>query len=121
MFVIYGRYVGKMSQDAIACAFADRPNMTRRLLIDDMTDPKGWFRKLRADEPEDFVCVDSRLDKVNFSGGVILLRVSCKHRSAVAALDDNSFRTLTLPQAMDIFTKYRGKYLLSALAHKITV
>ncbi len=80
------------------------------LLVDDLVDPQGWLND---------TCIDAKVTGVRMVGEDLLIELAYQDKESAIILSENHLKTLTLLQVDKILTKYRGNYLLRALAHRI--
>ena len=92
-----------------------------KLLVDDLVDPIGWLSAMINANPQNGLCIDAKLNEVQYIDGNLSLRLSWQDQNLIAELRGNQLKTLTLSQAAEILMSYRGNFLLSALAHRIDV
>ena len=87
--------------------------MAKRLLVDDFADPLGWLT-------ENGACIDARVEDVRLVDGGLSIKLSCEDKKIKMILSEDDINSLTLSQVAEILLEYRGKYLLCALAHRIS-
>ena len=84
--------------------------MARMLLVNDLVDPLGWLNG---------ACIDSKVTGVQSEDGDLLIELSDQDQTVKITLSQNHLKTLKLSQAAEILSKFRGNYLLRALAYSI--
>ena len=91
--------------------------MTGRLLVDDLVNPLDWLSSVKNTEGS--VCLDAKINDLRFVGEELLVVLSYGDQSLTVTLSEKNLKTLTITQAAEFLSKYRGNYLLRALSHKI--
>ena len=84
--------------------------MARMLLVNDFVDPLGWLNG---------ACIDAKVTGVEPEDGDLLIERSDQYQTVTITLSQNHLKTLNLSQAAEILSKFRGNYLLRALAYRI--
>ena len=84
--------------------------MARMLLVNDLVDPPGWLNGAR---------IDAKVTGVQSEDGDLLIELSDQYQTVTITLSQNHLKTLNLSQAAEILSKFRGNYLLRALAYSI--
>ena len=88
--------------------------MSKRLLVDDLADPLGWLSSIENTE----IRIDAKLSEVLLGDGDLSIELSYGDQILTATLSEKQLKTMTLSEAAAILRKYRGNYLLRALAHR---
>ena len=93
--------------------------MTRRILSDELGDPASWTGVPENFAPHNAIYIDARLVGVKLTDRDLVITFRYGEETFSATLADNSFKTLTAAQIVDILSPYCGDLLLNALAHEI--